>query len=187
MPQGARDGLGFEEVQAGPIGSQANLQPQSPFFVGSVTATDQISGTNLYAQTDIEAGASISGTDLNIGDTISGLNVRAAGSVTDADGRLRSSTIGSPGAFGVIIQAGSFLTAGSIANVDFRQNFAAANDYFFQAWPRSGLEILDATAAGSWNAVTSGTANSGRHTSGVNIQGGGGAVLYDYLAIGEAA
>lgn len=110
------------------------------------------------------------------------------GSVTDGEGRIRSAAIGSPGTFGVLIQTGSFATSlGSTANVQFKTNFAVANDYFFQVWPRSGLQMLDATAAGSSAAVTSGTANSGRHTSGVNIQGGGGAVLYDYLAIGTGA
>jgi len=115
-------------------------------------------------------------------------NIFITGSIIDGEGEISSPTIGSPGAFGVIIQAGSFLTsAGSTANVQFKQNFAVANDYFFQVWPRSGLQMLDATAAGSSAAVTSGTANSGRHTSGANVQGGGGAVLYDYLAIGTAA
>ena len=115
-------------------------------------------------------------------------NSHITGSFTDGTGRLTTPAIGSPGAFGVIIQAGSFATStGSTANISFKQNFAVANDYFLGIWPRSGLQMLDATAAGSSAAVTSGTANSGRHTSGANVQGGGGAVLYDYLAIGTAA
>lgn len=114
-------------------------------------------------------------------------SVTAVAGLKDGDGRIRSAAIGSPGAFGVIIQVGSFVTAGSTANVQFKTNFAVANDYFFQAWGRSGLQIIDATAAGSSALVTSGTANSGRHTSGVNVLGTAAAVLFDYLAIGQAA
>lgn len=179
------DGLGFEELGGpGDTGSKAS----QIWITGSIISQDRISGLSLQSAT------SVSGTDLNVSATGSFANVRlgdslvGVGSVTDGDGRVRSSAIGSPGTFGAIMQAGSFLMpAGSVGSVAFKTNFAAANDYFFQAWPRSGLEILDATATGSWNVVSSGTANSGRNTSGVNLIGGGGAVLYDYLAIGEAA
>lgn len=151
------DGLGFEEL--GDAGDTGSKVAQL-WITGSVTAEDQISGLNIFG----------------------------TGSVTDGDGRVRASAIGSPGTFGVIMQAGSFLMpAGSLGSVAFKTDFAAADDYFFQAWPRSGLQIIDSVAAGSSAVVSSGTANSGRNTSGVNLIGGGGAVLYDYLAIGEAA
>lgn len=50
MPRtGLKEGLGFEEVQAG---SEAALPTQNAFFTGSVTATN-FSGNNVYATTSV--------------------------------------------------------------------------------------------------------------------------------------
>ena len=108
-------------------------------------------------------------------------NIISPGSFTDTNGRLRSTSLGSPGAFGVIFQAGSFATtAGSTAAIAFRQNFATANAYVFFAFPQSGVTLA---VNGSVNVFTSGTANNGRNTSGVNVVGGA-SISYDYIAIG---
>lgn len=146
--------------------------------------SSNFSGTNFYGSVGSIVG-------LRIGNTatpgsITALNITTTGSITEATGRLRSNTIGSPGAFGAIVQAGSFATtAGSTAAVAFRQNFTTANAYVFVAWPQSGLvsALQNAATAGSLNVVTSGTANNGKNTSGVNVVGGA-SFTYDYIAIG---
>ena len=151
---GTVDGLGFEEVDQ------------------AVTSTAIISGTNIYGATSI-SGASIRGG-----------NISTAGSVTDSNGMLQSVSLGSPGGFGVIVQAGSFVTtAGSTAAVAFRRNFSTADGYVFYAWPQSGLVTAIMANIGSLNVMNSGTANKGKNTSGVNVVGAA-SFTYDYFAIG---
>lgn len=72
LPLALVDGMGGEEVIQV---SGAGLTTQSPFFTGSVTAGDQISGLNVFAAGSVQS-------DLVVGDVaLSGLNAFLAGSV----------------------------------------------------------------------------------------------------------
>ena len=130
-----RDGLGGEELQIS--GLQVGGVNISPYFTGSITAESFISGLNIFA------GAS--GTFARI---------------TNAYGALFPVTMGSPGAFGAIVQAGSAdTTAGSAGFIALRQ--AHANTAY--------AVVLTPFSGGSIAAFVSGIQNA---TSGVNFVGG---------------
>ena len=157
-----RDGLGGEELQIS--GLQAGGVTISPFIVGSLTTTSQISGLNVYGQ--FSGGfVRVTSTDVIGTTSLSGLNVFAQGSglfgrVTNANGVLFPVTMGSPGAFGALIQAGSLGTdAGSLAFLALRQ--VHANTAY--------AVILTPFSGGSIAAWVSGVQNA---TSGVNVVGG---------------
>lgn len=115
------DGLGFEEL------GQAGSQVSDMWITGSVTAQGQISGLNVYAQTNVEAanivspalsGASISGTDLNASATISGLDLRvpdiiAVTSLSGADVNFTG-----VGSFANVRSAGDVVVVASISGAD---------------------------------------------------------------------
>lgn len=96
------DGLGGEELQIS--GLQVGGVSISPFIVGSLTATSQISGLNVFAAGSLTAGRH-----------------------TDANGALFSANVGSPPSYGAIVQAGSVETgAGSTATILFGREFAGS-------------------------------------------------------------
>ena len=124
------DGLGGEEVNA----SGSNLNTQSAFFLGSVTATSLISGNQVFS-------------------TGSVLGAR----VSNVDGAIFSNSIGSPGLFSAFIQAGSVTTgAGSDGFVKLKQAFTGS--FFITFTPRGFV-----AGGGSVVPFTSGTTsiNSG--------------------------
>ena len=177
------DGLGFEEVAPA---SGTTLPAQSIYALGSITATNQISGLNIFATGSATSGRVLGAT------IISGAQIFGTGSVTgervtDANGRIFSVSNGSPGLFGNIIQAGSIATgAGSTGTATFRTNYATANSYVVFMTLQSGIGVAGNTtpgAIGSTIAWTSGTANNGRNTSGINIVGQA-STTYDYLVVG---
>lgn len=112
-----RDGLGGEELAP----SGAGIQPSGtvklhPYFPGSITSLDQISGTDVYATTSMIS-------DSVYGDVVvSGLAVKGA-TITTTAGQVQSTVAGST--YGAIIQAGSvhFATAGS-DTVQFATTYA---------------------------------------------------------------
>lgn len=146
------DGLGGEEL------GQAGSQVSNLWITGSIVSDSIISGAQIFSTGSVQAER-----------------------IADANGIIKSSSLGSPGQFGALIQAGSFATsAGSIAAVSFRNAYSAAGNYIFWAFPKSGPSLM---TNGSVHCFTSGTANNGKNTSGVNVVGAA-SMPYDYLAIG---
>jgi len=103
---------------------------------------------------------------MGLQDGLASLNVKYTGSVTagnidDSDtGKVISASIGSPGAFGALIQAGSVGTAaGSGGFIALRQPYTSANY----------AVLLTPFNAGSIAGFISGVLNA---TSGVNMVGG---------------
>jgi|TARA_R100001530_G_scaffold62534_3_gene45028 hypothetical protein len=119
------DGMGGEEVRPG---SEVALAEQDPYFTGSVTSEQQISGLNLYATGSV-------GADI----------------VINQDGALQSAGAGSPTVFGHLIQAGSGLTgAGSSVWNSFGTAFGAAPVSVTVSCAETGENIH--AFAGSWVA-----------------------------------
>lgn len=148
------DGLGFEEL--GPSGIQASgTVTMHPYFLGSLTTIDQISGANIYSTGTLQgenvygdttvSGATIKGTSMNA-TTISGTTIRV-----DNEGVLHSTSIGSPtSVYGAKIQAGSgALSAGSVAWIVFPTAYAGVPT--INVSNRTSLAYLQ-VAAGSINA-----------------------------------
>ena len=115
-----RDGLGGEEIQVSGVElSGTNAVYIHPYFLGSVTSEDQISGAdiysdgivhgeNIYGDTEV-SGATIrattfSGTDMKLSNDLS-VDAISASTVDNGTGRLQTVSAGSD--FGAIIQAGS--------------------------------------------------------------------------------
>ena len=73
------------------------------------SSTDMISGTNVYASSTMQC------EDLVVNDTVS-----------DSDGELKATSIGSPSAYGASIQAGAgTLGAGSLVAVTYGHKFVS--------------------------------------------------------------
>ena len=152
-----KDGLGGEELQIS--GLQAGGVSISPFIVGSLTTTDQISGLNVYSTGSLTAGR-----------------------IANANGALfpivRQS--GTSPTFGARINFGSAVTgAEGFGSVIFNTPFANTQ-YYWNAQIGSSSTFLSVDA-GSWNVTISGPA--GKNISGVVFKGGP-STRYDWVAIG---
>lgn len=105
------DGLGFEEVNQ------------------AVTSTAIVSGTNVYGTTSVQSalgaftttsGGNLRATTINAVTSISGA------AINNADGLLKSASIGSPAVYNGIVQAGTLTTAaGSEVDVEFGVPFSS--------------------------------------------------------------
>ena len=95
------DGLGFEELA--PSGVQASgTVTMHPYFLGSITTIDQISGANIYSTTNI-IGENVYGDTVVSGATIKGTTIN------NSQGTLKSVSVGSGtgNTYGAFVQAGS--------------------------------------------------------------------------------
>lgn len=112
----------------------------------------------------------------------SGTNLELAGSlisnrINNANGALFSASIGSPGAFGATIQAGSIATtAGSTATITFNRNFANAQYSMFLT-PNALADGVGSVVPYLLSGTTTKT------ISGANIVGAA-STQYNYVAVG---
>jgi hypothetical protein len=135
-----RDGLGGEELRVS--GLQAGGVNISPYFTGSITSASNIT---------------------SLGSVIGAV-------VTNSNGKFMANIVGSPAAYGILIQTGSIATsAGSVATIVFGQQFATVGKYYVQA------QAINT----SGTAFVSGTKN----VSGCVIVGEA-STTYDYIAAG---
>lgn len=170
-----RDGLGGEELSVSGIESSGS-HLLSPYFLGSITTIDQISGANIYSTGTLQgenvygdttiSGASIKGTSIK-GDAISGTAIRV-----DSEGVLHSVNIGSGTAvYGAKIQAGSGLLS---SNIEWR--------VFSSAFAGKPTVVCTSTVSGINPAIW---ANAGSITAGSFCAIGSDATgTYNWIAVG---
>lgn len=161
------DGMGFEEI------NQAGDMPANMWITGSVIADSFVSGTTVYGTTGNFVTANATTGSIA---TLRNTNIVNVGSISDSDGRHRSSLLGSAtsNVWGGFMQAGSFTTsAGSIGFIKLGTPYTSATSYY-----------VNATATGSATGFGLSYVSGTRHISGVNFVGAA-ALRYDWVAIGN--
>lgn len=133
-----KDGLGGEEV--GPSGLEwSGTAVMSAYYVGSITAVDQISGANIYSTADV-IGESVYGDTVVSGVTVKGTTLRgtvvsgvtfSGGTIHQASRGKIESIITSSGTsttlrYGNLLQAGSGTLSSNGVWVPFGRNFTGS-------------------------------------------------------------
>lgn len=153
-----RDGLGGEEIQVSGIEVSGTYAVYvSPYFLGSVTTEDQISGANIYSTAALH-GENVYGDTVVSGATVKGTAISGDNFVNDV-GELQSVVAGS--AYGAIIQAGSLYVPAGSGNIAFNTTYAGAPVVTASIGSYSASLLTTALAGGSAWVATNAVSTTG--------------------------